>query len=149
MGGSAGGHLALMGGLLANDRRFDANCTYGGVIKVAAIINKYGVADLTPFKNWKSAKIWLGSKFGDLEFTKAVSPINYVNSKSPPVFIIHGDKDPTVPFSQSEKLYQKLIDNGVKTEFMIVKDGQHGKFDYQTKLDFKNRMWQFLNTLGL
>lgn len=46
MGGSAGGHLALMGGLLADNPLFDGNC--GGLknIKVAAIIDKYGIADV-------------------------------------------------------------------------------------------------------
>lgn len=149
MGGSAGGHLALMAGLLANDKRFDSNCNFEGEIKVAAIIDKYGVSDLTPFKEWKSAKIWLGSKFGDVEFTKSVSPIYYVNAESPPVFIIHGDKDPIVPYSQSEKLYKKLVENNVKTEFMTVKGGLHGKFNYAQKNEFSERMWRFLEAVGL
>ncbi len=38
MGGSAGGHLALMAGLLANDHRFDGNCSGMENINVAAII---------------------------------------------------------------------------------------------------------------
>src|SRR5690606_22603247 len=42
MGGSAGGHLALMAGMLANDHRFDKNCQGVENIKVAAIIDKYG-----------------------------------------------------------------------------------------------------------
>jgi hypothetical protein len=40
MGGSSGGHLALMGGLLGNDHRFDTNCPGVENIKVAAIIDK-------------------------------------------------------------------------------------------------------------
>src|SRR5690606_19920412 len=46
MGGSAGGHLALMGGLLENNHLFDTNCLGVEDIKVAAIINKYGIVDL-------------------------------------------------------------------------------------------------------
>lgn len=62
MGGSSGGHLALMTGLLGNDKRFDSNCYFYGNIKVAAIINKYGVTDLAPLAAWKSAKKLAGSK---------------------------------------------------------------------------------------
>ncbi len=43
MGGSSGGHLALMTGLLGSNRIFDSNCGYEGVTPVAAIIDKYGV----------------------------------------------------------------------------------------------------------
>ncbi|MGO8609857.1 hypothetical protein ACC848_43655, partial [Rhizobium johnstonii] len=46
MGGSAGGHLALMGGLLENNRIFDNNCKSKENIKVAAIIDKYGITDV-------------------------------------------------------------------------------------------------------
>ena len=46
MGGSAGGHLALMAGLLGNDHRFDNNCPGVDGIKVAAIIDKYGITDV-------------------------------------------------------------------------------------------------------
>jgi acetyl esterase/lipase len=67
MGGSAGGHLALMGGLLANDHRFDGNCAGVENVKVAAIIDKYGITDVWDWgygKNVtsKSATRWLGDK---------------------------------------------------------------------------------------
>ena len=66
MGGSAGGHLALMGGLLANDHRFDKNCPGVENIKVAAIIDKYGITDVWdwgygPVIKSKSARTWLGN----------------------------------------------------------------------------------------
>jgi acetyl esterase/lipase len=60
MGGSAGGHLALMSGLLGTDNLFDTNCEMYSNIKVAAIINKYGIADLTTLTHNSSVKKWLG-----------------------------------------------------------------------------------------
>lgn len=149
MGGSAGGHLALMGGLLGNNKKFDTNCAYAEEIKVAAIINKYGVADLSPFKDWKSAKLWLGENFQNEAFTKSVSPINYITENSPPVFIIHGDKDPVVPYDQSVELHKKLVAAGVNCQFMTVENGLHGKFSYEMKKEFKKRMFAFLDELGL
>ena len=113
-------------------------------LKVAAIINKYGVTDLVPLKKWGSAKRWLGKGFGDIEFTKSVSPLYYVSSKSPPTFIIHGNADPIVPYTQSVKLYNALKENGIKTEFMTVQEGLHGKFTKEQKREFSKRMWAFL-----
>lgn len=149
MGGSSGGHLALMAGLLGNDKKFDTNCPYKGEIKVAAIIDKYGVTDLVPLGEWKSAKNWLGKGYKDNEFIKSVSPLYYVTKNSPPVFIVHGDADPTVPYQQSVALYNKLQEAGVKSEFMTVPGGVHGKFSKEYNSQFSKAMWKFLKELGL
>jgi dipeptidyl aminopeptidase/acylaminoacyl peptidase len=54
------------------------------------------------------------------------NPITYVNKNNPPFLIFHGDKDPLVPLCQSEKLYEKLQKEGVKSEFITIKGGGHG-----------------------
>jgi acetyl esterase/lipase len=149
MGGSAGGHLALMAGLLAKDHRFDGNCAGVDGIKVAAIINKYGIADVSdwaygPNITSKSATRWLGDKAKDEAFIKSVSPIYYVTKNSPPVFIVHGDADPTVPYQQSVALHKKLQEAGVKTAFITVPGGLHGKFDKETNSKLNKAIMQFI-----
>jgi acetyl esterase/lipase len=54
------------------------------------------------------------------------NPISYVNKNNPPFLIFHGDKDPLVPHCQSEKLYEKMQKEGVKSELVIVSGGGHG-----------------------
>lgn len=148
MGGSAGGHLALMGGLLGNDTRFDTNCPGVKNVKVAAIINKYGVTQVPVWKS-KSATMWLGDKAGDAEFAKSVSPLTYVGKNNPPVFIVHGDADPIVPYQQSVDLHKKLNEMGVKNEFMTVEGGLHGKFPAEKNSEVNKRIIEFLKELGL
>ena len=152
MGGSSGGHLALMGGLLGNEHRFDTNCPGVEKIKVAAIIDKYGITDVWDWaygKNLtsKSATSWLGEKAKDEVFAKSVSPINYITKNSPPVFIVHGDADPTVPYQQSVDLYKKLLAAGVKTEFITVPGGLHGKFDKEKNSELNKTMIKFILSL--
>jgi acetyl esterase/lipase len=149
MGGSSGGHLALMAGLLANDRRFDINCPYKGEIKVAAIIDKYGVSDLVPLSYWKSAKVWLGEGFDNKVFVESVSPLYYVSKNSPPVFIVHGNADPIVPYEQSVALYEKLMANNVKTVFITIPGGQHGQFSENDNSMINKKMWEFLEQVKL
>lgn len=154
MGGSAGGHLALMGGLLGNDHRFDGNCPGVENIKVAAIIDKYGITDVWDWgygKNVtsKSAGAWLGSKATDQEFARSVSPIYYVSKNSPPTFIVHGDADPTVPYQQSVDLHKKFLEAGVKTEFMTVKGGLHGKFSKEQNSELNKAIVAFLKELNI
>jgi acetyl esterase/lipase len=149
MGGSAGGHLALMAGLLANDHRFDNNCTGIENIKVAAIIDKYGITDVWdwaygPNLTSRSATQWLGSKSKDEAFVKSVSPIYYVNKNSPPIFIVHGDADPTVPYQESVALQQKLEAAGVVHKFVTIPGGLHGKFTKEQNSELNKQIIAFL-----
>ncbi|TDE44885.1 alpha/beta hydrolase [Flavobacterium rhamnosiphilum] len=152
MGGSAGGHLALMGGLLGNDHRFDVNCSGIENVKVAAIIDKYGITDVWdwaygPQHKSKSPLLWLGDKAKDEAFVKSVSPIFYVNKNSPPTFIVHGDADPTVPYQQSVDLYKKFQEVGVKSEFMTVQGGLHGKFEKEKNKEINVAIIKFIKSL--
>jgi len=77
MGSSAGAHLALMAGLLANDKRFDTNCEYDTNIKVAAIIDKYAPTDLTSVVQG-SIKRWLGDLCSWYKgFSSSIRTISY------------------------------------------------------------------------
>jgi acetyl esterase/lipase len=154
MGGSAGGHLALMGGLLGSDHRFDSNCPGVENIKVAAIIDKYGITDLWdwaygPHITSRSATQWLGSKAKDEAFIKSVSPITYVTKNSPPTFIVHGDADPTVPYQESVALHKKLEELGVKTTFITIPGGLHGKFTKEQNSDLNKEIIAFLKSVNV
>ncbi|MFD0989906.1 prolyl oligopeptidase family serine peptidase [Mariniflexile jejuense] len=104
---------------------------------------------LTPLSKWKSAKNWLGTNYNNTSFIESVSPLYHVNNQSPPTFIVHGDADPTVPYQQSVVLYEKLKANGIKTEFLTITGGVHGKFNEEQNSNLSKRMWDFLNNLGL
>ncbi len=149
LGGSAGGHLALMGGLLENNPIFDTNCKNGQPFKVVAIIDKYGINDVGdwaygPNITSKSATNWLGDKAKDMEFIKSVSPIYYLTKDSPPIFIVHGNADPTVSYQQSVILHKRLNELGVKTEFVTIEGGVHGKFSKEQNDDINKKILLFL-----
>ena len=132
-GGSAGGYLALMTGLLGDDRRFDGNCPGHEDMKVAAIVDEFGPSDFTPpqwdsISKTKSVVKWLGPKGEDERFRRDLSPVTYVTKQSPPVIIIHGEKDPTVPIEQSKVLEEALKRDAVKTEMIVIPNGGHGGF---------------------
>ncbi|TRX58833.1 alpha/beta hydrolase [Fulvivirga sp. M361] len=150
MGASTGGHLALMTGLLGNNRKFDTNCAYDANIKIAAIIDRYGPSDLTLMtQSSSSVKRWLGDGYKNREFIESVSPLYYVDKNSPPTFIVHGTKDPLVPYEQSVLLYEKLKINRIKTELITIEGGSHGKFSKEKRLMLNEKMWGFLKELEL
>lgn len=60
---------------------------------------------------------------------KEISPVNLVSSDDPPVFILHGDSDPTVPLQQSQSIIAKFTEASVPNRFVIKKGGKHNPFD--------------------
>lgn len=151
MGNSSGGHLALITGLLGNNHVFDKNCKGFDGVKVMAIIDKYGGADLRRPEKWdtKSLKIWVKDKIINPAFMSSISPITYVSSDSPPVFIVHGNEDPTIDYQQSVALANTLEEAGVVHKFMTIKGGGHGQFSKEENDDINNNIISFLEKLGI
>lgn len=153
MGGSAGGHLAMMCAYLGDDHRFDLDYEEIQQVKVAAVLNKYGIADMTDFsigaKPYQSAVRWIGEMINQEAFIASVSPISYVHSKTPPTFIVHGDADPIVPYQQSVQLHNALMKAKVQSEFMTVKDGLHGKFTKEKNSEITKAMIDFLKAISV
>lgn len=152
-GTSSGAHLALVAGLLENSHTFDVNCTTTEPVRVAAIVDNYGIADVDDWQDGrlpsKSATRWLGKYADNRKFIRSVSPVYLVQKTSPPVFIIHGDADPTVPYEQSTALHKKLQEMGVKTQLITVPGGLHGKFTREQKTEQTDAILAFLDSLGI
>jgi len=129
-GGSAGGHLALTTGMVPASAGLDRQCPGPDNLKVAAIVNWYGIADVNELLDGPNMKAyavtWLGSATDRDQIAKRVSPLSYVRAGLPPVFTIHGDADPTVPYTQSVRLHKALSDAGVANELMTMPGGKHG-----------------------
>ncbi len=151
LGGSAGGHLALLAGLLQNDNKFDGDYKNVKGYTIAAIVDKYGPADLTAanFSKYRSLVNWLGKDAENTQFREAMSPISYVKKTSPPIFIVHGDADPIVPYQQSVDLKKKLDEIGVKNEFVTEPGGGHGKFTKEQNSELSKSITAFIKGLNI
>ena len=137
-GASAGGHLALTTGMIPTSAGFDRTCQTPVEPKVAAIVDFFGITDIAdlldgpnkkPFpENWPYTVQWLGNQPNRAELAKATSPLTYVRAGVPPTISIHGDADPTVPYTHSVRLQDALEKAGVVHELMTVPGGGHGNF---------------------
>jgi len=147
-GASAGGHLALTAAYLQNNRIYDTNCNnYEKEIKVFAVIDKYGPSDLANFLFYTSLVNWLGENANNEEFINSISPVKLVNANTPPTYIVHGDEDPTVPYSQSVTLNAKLEEFGVHHQFTTIPGGKHGGFESQYNTQISEEITAFLTEL--
>lgn len=152
-GGSAGAHLALMGGLLENNRIFDTNCKSKTDMKVAAIISNFAPCDFEDLLNKSTSSNsltkWLGDNSTNTKFVQSVSPITYIKKSSPPVFILHGNADKIVPYSQSVTLQASFEKAGVYNEFITVDGGGHGDFTKEKKIEIALAIFRFLKKVGV
>jgi len=123
-GSSAGGHLAMMVGMAPE------SAGLGPSIKIAAIINFYGISDVPDQLQGPHlqsyAVTWIPEQPDRMELAKKLSPITYVRKGLPPVLSIHGDSDPVVPYAQSVRLTKELKAAGDQAQLITVPGGQHG-----------------------
>jgi acetyl esterase/lipase len=151
-GHSAGGHLALITGMLPSGTDLDDACPQppdAPVLKPAAIVNWYGITDVDDLLSGPDretyAIAWVGSAANRHQIAKETSPLTYVRPGQPPVITIHGDHDPTVPYSQAVRLKKALDQAGVKNELVTIPGGSHGGFSDEQTLRAFREIWKFLD----
>jgi len=123
-GGSAGGHLALMVGMV------NKGAGLGKPVRVRAVVNFFGITDVgdqLQGPNQRDYAVeWLPAQPGRLELARRVSPITYVRRDLPPILTIHGDADDTVPHEHGVRLTKALTQAGAPAELISVPGGRHG-----------------------
>lgn len=151
-GHSAGGHLSLTTGMMG-DTDLHRECPGNEKLKVAAIVNWYGITDVVDLldgPNQKSYAVqWLGSMPDRNAIAKRVSPLEYVRKDMPPVITIHGDADPTVPYQHGVRLHQALEKAGVPNQLLTVPGGKHGGFPRDENIRVFKAIREFLAKQGL
>jgi acetyl esterase/lipase len=157
-GGSAGGHLALITGMLPAGNIFDRQCPTDDSVrwnqgtepqlKVAAIVNWYGITDVAELIDGPNAKHyameWLASLNERKELARQVSPITYVRAGLPPIITIHGDEDDVAPYSQAVRFHAALEKAGVPNQLVTIHGRKHDGFDRQELVNSYAAIREFL-----
>jgi acetyl esterase/lipase len=150
-GGSAGGHLALMTGMLEASDGLDQTTGWDPVAvrpRVAAIINWFGISDVVDLlegQNFQQyAAAWIGNVPNRKAVALAVSPLTYVRKNTPPIFTVHGTADQLVPYAHAGRLHDALKMAGVKNELVTITRGSHGGFSRDDMLRIQEKIRSFL-----
>lgn len=147
-GNSAGGHLALTTGMNPASAGLDRECPGPEQLKVSAIVNWYGITDVEDLLDGANMKTyavtWLSSMENRREIARRVSPIHYVRLGLPPIITIHGDADPTVPYSHAVRLHEALEKAGVANALVTIPGGHHGGFNREQTLHAYSEIEKFL-----
>ena len=140
-GESAGACLSLLAAASDGISLFEQGDNLDQPSNVQAILDFYGTAYLD-YEN----KIYPGGKKYESEDPNI--QLGYVptmlSSKMPPVFVVHGDKDPFVPIEDTHKLHDRLQELNVPCEVMEFEGAGHGADEFYQPEVF-DRIVEFLN----
>ena len=148
IGDSAGGHLSLRVGL---DSAGDTAAGDDRIPPVAAVVNLYGVTDLTTYYEGSGharavLNLFLGGHLEDArDRYRDASPVAHVDADDPPVLTLHGTADPIVPFAQAEELDRTLRAAGVPSTLVPMPGGTHGLF--RERAEVRRRTYEFLDAI--
>jgi len=162
-GTSAGGHLALIAGMLPNGNPFDRQCPTDGStkwnsateppIKVAAVVNWFGIADVADILEGPRATHyaieWFGSRPDRMELAKQLSPVNHVRRDGPPVITLHGENDNVAPYKGAADLHKALDGAGVRNKLITLKGRGHGGFSKEEMAAGYASIREFLTQVGV
>ncbi|MDH5602345.1 MAG: alpha/beta hydrolase [Cyclobacteriaceae bacterium] len=132
VGGSSGGHLVSMLGVLNGDEFPSDDSPLNKMsAKVQCVIARAAPSDLT---GGGLGELFLGVRGSELndhasiEYKRAMeaSPVFHITADDPPFLLVHGDKDDIVPISLSEKMLEKFKTTGVTARLVSIEGAGHG-----------------------
>jgi acetyl esterase/lipase len=132
LGGSAGGHLALVLGTTGDDGNLESKDEIlSGSSRVACVVALYPPTDL---RDWVTDPPPIIKKRADLKpplsfdakLAPDVSPLLKVTERSAPTLMIHGDKDQLVPIEHSKKMLEALEKAKVAAKLITIEGAAHG-----------------------
>jgi acetyl esterase/lipase len=157
-GASAGGQLA---GLTATSCGVAALEPTGAPAEsdcVQGAVTWYGIFDFSTFSAPQSPDS-AGTKYLGCQVSKcdpavvsAASPVTYIKRDTPPMLLIHGRADKTVPVQQSQEMYDRLHAAGVPAQLLLIPDVDHsfiGKTPADTEAASRaalERVFEFIDT---
>jgi len=138
-GTSSGAHTALMAGI-TGDGEPDTSLYGEASGEAGAIVDWFGPTDIQWMSCYPSTMDHVspespeGLLIGGVnvwehpELAGPVDPAGYLRTDkaTPPILIMHGDRDILVPFNQSVRLYERLRTLGKTVEFYKLLDASHG-----------------------
>lgn len=135
-GGSAGGHLAAMCALTANDPQFQPGFEDADTSLQAAVpfYGAYDMADTSAmirgYRETFLEPVVFGAKYADDPTPfEQYSPIRHVRADAPPMMMIHGTRDALIPIESARPFAQQLAAVSDSAVVWVELEGAQHAFD--------------------
>lgn len=134
IGGSSGAHMALLVGLTQGIAEFEGKGgnadTSSAVQGVVAMAVPADLLTLTDNNKRAVEKFLHAMPEQDNEKWRWASPVNHIRRDGPPVLLIHGADDDSVPLSQSIDFAHRYRQAGASAEVHILDGAPHAFWNY-------------------
>jgi len=125
-GGSAGGHLAALTALTANDPAYQPgfesiDTSVRGCVAFYGIydlVDRHGIWPHEGFRKLLERRVMKASVTEAPAAYEKASPVSRVHPEAPPFLVVHGDRDTVVPVEDARRFVQAF------------RDGAHGRIAY-------------------
>jgi acetyl esterase/lipase len=138
-GASAGGHLVALLGTSGGVKELEGK---GGnpeqSSRVQCVVDWFGPTDFTKMggrhdrPHSPEVRLLGGPVQENKDRAAKANPITYIRKGVPPFLIMHGDRDDTVPFGQSQLLAKALVKATVEVHFVPIAGAGHGGPGFNT-----------------
>jgi len=152
VGGSAGGFLSNMVGLLsAPGDRAATDPVDRESAKVQAVVTLFAQSSFATVPLNRDVHALLDpliQRKGEPQALREASPITYVGKNAPPFLQILGDRDEYIPFTEATNLQAALQNVGVRCDIIRIPNGAHGTGSWHTLPgvpDWERQMIEWLN----
>ena len=152
VGGSAGGFLSNMVGLLsAPGDRAATDPVDRESAKVQAVVTLFAQSSFATVPLNRDVHALLDpliQRKGEPQALREASPITYVGKIAPPFLQILGDRDEYIPFTEATNLQAALQNVGVRCDIIRIPNGAHGTGSWHTLPgvpDWERQMIEWLN----
>lgn len=135
IGGSSGGHLVSMLGLLDGRGNPEDESPINRLsARVQCVVARAAPTNLLEAEASAVRVLFLGIPLGQEfapgspEYRRAAeaSPITHITPDAPPFLLLHGEQDDIVPIAQSEQFATALAAAGVQVRLVRIPDAGHG-----------------------
>jgi acetyl esterase/lipase len=143
-GASAGGHLASLLAVTGTARLLEGERGWPEASsEVQAACSWYGPTDLNLMDQFPPGVIpevptmtaesaagrLLGGPVADRqELAALANPIRYIDASTPPLLLLHGDRDNYVPLVCSERFHSALLAHSIPAYLHVIRNGHHNAY---------------------
>jgi acetyl esterase/lipase len=140
-GPSAGGHLVAMLGTAGDVAEFDVGAYLDVSSRIQCVVDYFGPTDFLQMDDQRlpdgmihntpdspESQLVGGPIQENPDKVARANPTTYVTKDVPPFLIVHGNRDPLVPYGQSVLLVEALQKVGADVTFYTVEGAGHGQF---------------------
>jgi len=139
MGGSSGAHMALLAGLTPEVSELEGK---GGNIGVSSEIDGVvtmalpaDLLDLSSDNQLIVGKFLQATPQTNQSLWRFASPVNHIGRSGPPVLLLHGANDDSVPTSQSINFAERYRQVGTHAEVHVLDGAPHAFWNYHPWFD--------------